>query len=256
MPSPFPGMNPYLEHPHTWKDFHETFIPTARAILSALVRPKYFVSIEENLYIQDWTDNGHFAGSADVAVGRRTGSSGIVAGGAVLTAPMRGKLIVPEGERLSYLEVRNRDDEQLVTVIELLSPTNKRGRDRDRYLQKRAAILTANVHFVEIDLMRAGPRLPVEELPVCDYYVVVSRADERPEVGIWPLKLRDRLPSIPIPLRAPDPDAQLDLQEALDRAYDSAGYEDYIYRRDPDPPLSPEDAAWAQQFVPKVEPRA
>lgn len=252
MPSPFPGMNPYLEHPHTWKDFHETFIPTARAFLAALVRPKYFVSIEENLYIQDWTENGHSIGIADVAVGRRHDAHGTTAGVATLTPPVRGQIRVPEAERLSYLELRNRDDEQLVTVIELLSPTNKRGRDRDRYLQKRAEILSANVHFVEIDLLRAGPRLPIECLPPCAYYVVVSRADERPDVGIWPVQLRARLPMIPIPLRAPDPDVELDLQDVLNRTYDSAGYEDYIYRRELDPPLSPDDDAWARQYVPSA----
>ena len=250
MPSPFPGMNPYLEHPKTWKDFHETFIPQARTALMEKVRPKYIVTIEEHLFIQDWTDEQRFIGSADVAVGRGEGRPGEIAASATLIAPSRGRIIVPEAEQSSFLEVRNRDDEQIVTVIELLSPSNKRGRDRDRYLQKRAEILQGVVHFVEIDLLRGGARLPVENLKPCDYYAVVSRVEERPEVGIWHIGLREQLPVIPIPLRTPDPDARLDLQEVLQRAFDSAGYADYIYRRDPDPPLSPEDAEWAKAFVP------
>jgi hypothetical protein len=92
--------------------------------------------------------------------------------------------------------------------------------------------------------------LPLENLPACDYYVLVSRVEERLDAGLWPIRLRERLPIIPIPLRPPHADAQFDLQEVLHRIYDAAGYEDDIYQGQPQPRLSPEDAAWAQQFVP------
>ncbi len=156
-------------------------------------------------------------------------------------------------ERLSFVEIRDRRDRQLVTVLELLSPSNKRqGPDREQYLAKRRQLLASDVHLIEIDLLRGGPRMPVEGLPDCDYCIVVSRVENRPEVGIWPIRLRARLPVIPIPLRAPDADARLDLQEALNHLYDAAGYEDYIYTGAPQPPLHPDDAAWARQFLPPM----
>src|SRR5437763_12039804 len=92
--------------------------------------------------------------------------------------------------------------------------------------------------------------MPLDDLPDCDYCVVVSRAEERPRVGVWPIRLRDRLPTVPVPLRAPDPDATLDLQAAVHRLYDVAGYHFYIYGGNPQPPLHPDDAAWARQFLP------
>ena len=103
---------------------------------------------------------------------------------------------------------------------------------------------------MEIDLLRGGQRPPLEELPFCDYCVLVSPCEKRPRVGLWPLRLRDRLPVIPIPLREPDPNAQLDIQEVLHDIYDRAHYETYVYDGTPNPPLSPEDEAWARQFMP------
>lgn len=91
--------------------------------------------------------------------------------------------------------------------------------------------------------------MPLRNRPTCDYGVLVSRAEQRPRAGFWPVLLRDRLLVIPVPLREPDPDAQLDLQEMLHRLYDAAGYEDYIYDGLPEPPLNPDDDAWARQLV-------
>jgi hypothetical protein len=210
MPSPFPGMDPYLEQVDLWQDFHQTFITLVREILSGRVRPAYMVRIEEYL--------------------------------------LAGKLGV---ERHCFLEVRDVRDRGLVTVIELLSPSNKRpGADRAQYLAKRRQLWHSPVHLVEIDLLRGFPRLPLDEPPDCDYYAMVSRAEQRPEVELWSLRLWDRLPEIPVPLRQPDPDARLDLQAVLNRVYDTAGYEDYIYGTGPEPPLAPDDAARARQFVP------
>src|SRR5690606_25208614 len=99
----------------------------------------------------------------------------------------------------------------------------------------------------EIGLLRGEPRLPSENLPGCDAYVMVSRVEERPNVGLWPVSLREPLPTIPIPLRARAADRHIDLQAILHQAYDAGGYEDYLYSRDPDVPLGDGDAAWAQQ---------
>ncbi|HUG89817.1 MAG TPA: DUF4058 family protein [Planctomycetaceae bacterium] len=218
MPSPFPGMNPYLEQDRVCHDFHETFLPAIREALVAQVRPKYLVKIEE----------------------------------VATAAPLYGRVpTAVDIEQLSYVELHDRDSLELVTVLELLSPSNKKhGPDREQYLSKRRQLLARTAHLVELDLLRGGPRLPLEDLPDCDYYAMVSRFDERPQVGLWPLKVREPLPVIPIPLRAPDPDARLDLKPILDRVYDAAGYEDYIYSGAPQPPLYPQDAEWAKPFIP------
>jgi hypothetical protein len=106
------------------------------------------------------------------------------------------------------------------------------------------------VNLVEIDLLRGGRRLPVEGLPECDYYALVSRPAERPDVGLWPVRLRERLPVVPIPLRPSETAARLDVQETLHRVYDEAGYQDYIYSGELTPALAADDAEWARQFVP------
>lgn len=207
MPSPFPGINPYLEQEDAWNDFHERFIPAAAEEIGRQVEPAYIVKIEQNVYVHE---------------------------------------IV---ERQSFLEIRDRAGRKLVTAVEL-SPSNKRsGSDRQQYLHKRKQYAESGVHLVEIDLLRGGPRMPLVPLPPCEYYVVVCRAEKRPNEGIWPVRLHEPLPTIPIPLHAGDADATLDLQALLHRVYDAAGYRHYIYDSPPDPPLPKEDAAWAEAIV-------
>jgi hypothetical protein len=149
-------------------------------------------------------------------------------------------------ETLSFLEIRDRESRELVTVLELLSPANKyAGPDREQYLAKARLLQRSLVNLVEIDLLRGGQRMPWLDMPPCDYCVVVSRVEQRPKAGFWPIRLRDRLPEIPVPLRPGDSDARLDLQEVLHRIYDAAGYEYHIYSGPPEPLLSGEDANWA-----------
>ena len=112
-------------------------------------------------------------------------------------------------------------------------------------------LLNGPVHLVEIDLLRGSPPLPAADRPDCSYSVLVSRAQARPNAEFWPIALRQRLPVIPIPVRAPDSDARLDLQAVLDRIYDDAGYADYVYEQNPYPRLNGEDAVWVRQFLPQ-----
>ncbi len=252
MPSPFPGMNPYLERETVWHDFHENFLPVAREILSAQVLPRYFIKIDEHMYVHELgQEERRFAGRGDLWVAPLAPARG---GGTATLLEAPGEVGVPQidVEGRSFLEVRDRESRQIVTVVELLSPSNKySGNDREQYLAKTRRLLWSDTHFVEIDLLRGGPRMPWLDLPPCDYCVVVSRAERRPRAGAWPLRLRDRLPVIPVPLRQGDADARLDLQEVLNRVYDAAGYQYYVYDDEPTPALSAEDAAWAQQFVPR-----
>jgi hypothetical protein len=246
-------MNPYLEQEDVWHNFHEQFMPHVMEVLVPQVRPGYIIKIDEHVYIHELpADERWFLGRADISLTQaRTPPSGSTTG-ALLEAPAYGH-IPPAVDivRQSFLEIRDRRNREVVTIIELLSPSNKEtGPDREQYLAKRRSLLASSVHFVEIDLLRGGPRLPLQDLPDCDYYALVSRCEERPRVALWPIRVRDHLPVIPIPLRAPDPPARLDLQAILHHLYDAGGYEDYIYTGTPRPPLHPEDAAWAQQLVP------
>jgi hypothetical protein len=253
MPSPFPGMNPYLEHPHIWHDFHETFCVACRTALMPSLRPKYYCRLDEHVYIRELPDDHRrLAGRGDVVITEVEPALPAPESTSTKTAtPVRGR-ILPYVDIFSEssLEIRDRDTNEVVTSIELLSPSNKlRGEDRNQFIAKRRTILDSHAHYVEIDLLRGGPRLPVEGLPRCDYYALISRAESRPDVEIWPCGLRQRLPEISIPLRASDKDISLDLSDVLQMAFELGSYDAVIYRRSPDPPLSVEDQAWADELI-------
>lgn len=254
MPSPFPGMNPYLEQPDVWHDFHQRFIARMGDEVACGIRPAYVTKVDENVYIHELdSDQRLLLGRPDVAVlegaGEDAGPRGLVA--TASQALTIGKLL-PTTDRIgeSFIEIRDAQDRDLITVIELLSPTNKRpGTDREHYLAKRRLLLSGNVHLVEIDLLRGNSRMPIDGLSDCHYCVMVSRSYQRPHVELWPLGLRDSLPIIPIPLKREDPDASLNLQQLLHEQYDAAGYDDYIYRGTPRPPLFSADAKWADEVL-------
>jgi hypothetical protein len=252
MPSPFPGMNPYLEQDALWQDFHLAFLPALRERLVPQVVPKYIVLLEEHIYVHDLpAEPRQFLGRADVAVAQTQEQPSGVSASTVLVAPTRVELLDEDVERVPFAEIRDRQTRELVTVIELLSPSNKRpGSDRDQYLAKRRALLSSHAHLVEIDLLRGGHPMPLAHRPPCAYSILVSRAEQRRAADFWPIALRQRLPEVPIPLRASDSDARVDLQDLLHRIYDAAGYEHFIYAGLPAPALSPEDADWARSLVP------
>jgi hypothetical protein len=116
-------------------------------------------------------------------------------------------------------------------------------------LAKRSALLESSANLVEIDLLRGGRPMPDANRPACTYSVLVSRRQDRPRCGFWPIGLRQRLPEVPIPLRLDDGEAHVDLQEALNRIYDVYGYEDFVYLGQPDPPLSTDDARWSEEIL-------
>ena len=258
MPSPFPGMNPFIEQDAFWHDFHLEFLPAIRARLVAQVRPRYIVMLDKHLYVQEVpAAPRRLVGRSDVSVASAKKARRKESGGAVgiLDAPTQVHIPIQDLRRVPFLEVRDRLGRELITVVEMLSPSNKRaGADREQFVARREELLQSIAHFVEIDLLRGGRPMPLENRPKCDYSVLVSRAETRPWAGFWPITLRQRLPIIPIPLRPGDSDAQIDLQQILDHVYDTAGYADFIYATRPEPRLSPKDAAWSRSFLPPAPP--
>ena len=257
MPSPFPGMDPFIEE-QKWVDFHHELIAVTREFLVPRVRPHYEVSVEERVYVEHAPNGNLELIRPDVTVLEREGqeapSKGAIATAtAVAVAPVVLTLLMPERMREAFLAIRKRETREVVTIVEVLSPGNKRpGSDgRREYLSKREAILQSAAHLVELDLLRQGKRLPtIEPLPPADYYAFICRGQRRPRAEVYPWTLRHPLPAIPVPLARDDPDVALDLHPIFNTVYDRAGYDYSLdYRRPIEPPLSDADTAWAKQIV-------
>ncbi|HSI34163.1 MAG: DUF4058 family protein [Phycisphaerae bacterium] len=255
MPSPFPGMNPYLEHDSVFHGFHQNLIVEIQRALVPQIRPNYFADTDVNVYIHELSGDERLLGRPDVHLaesGRQEAPRTAAPSATMTTTPAVRSAFAPAVDvvEVPFVKIMDRQSRRVVTVIEVLSRTNKlAGPDRAAYLAKRNDVRRSDVHFIEIDLLRAGEPMPLAHQPDADYRVVLARADERPAVTLWPIRLRGPLPTVPVPLRAPDPDAHLDLQAIFHRVYDAAGYADYVYARIPQPPLHPEDARWAESLV-------
>ena len=257
MQSPFPGMDPYLEDPSFWPDVHHGLISEMQAVLNRQLRPQYHVRVEERVYISDENDPGRKAIIPDLKIvemgfSDRPTTSFLEASTAV-AEPLILTTLIEDEIHEARLEVIDTNQQAVVTVIELLSPTNKINGSRGRasYEQKRREVMTSTSHFVEIDLLREGDHLHTRELlPPAEYFVHVSRKDRRPKGYVWPIRLPQRLPVIGIPLKDGDPDAKLDLQEVLTTAYERAAYDLQVnYRAEPTPRLAPELAEWANTLL-------
>jgi hypothetical protein len=167
-------------------------------------------------------------------------------------SPVVVSLPMPEEMHETFLTIREQATKEVVTVVELLSPGNKRpGSDgRSEYLRKRQEIIGSRTHLVELDLLRGGLRMPTADpLPRGDFFALVCRSRRyKAEVYAWPL--RHRLPKIPIPLANGDPDVEIDLQEVFNAVYDRAGYDYSLdYSRPVEPALNDSDATWAASIL-------
>ena len=252
MRSPFPGMDPYLEASSIWPDVHTSLMSVFREQLTPLIAPKYLAELETQIVIDHFDDDPQVV-LPDVNVTSPDVSAGAPSAVAVAApAPVQVRVPLDIPTRLVSVYIRQRETACLVAVIELLSPVNKRrGKGREEYLEKRRAFLTSPVHLIEIDLLRSYPRMPFDDpLPAAHYIVMVCKAGERPRSSVWPISVRQPLPTIPIPLLSPDPPVPLDLGQALRTAYERARYDLRVdYRKPPVPPLSPADAAWATALL-------
>lgn len=257
MASPFPGMDPYIEGRRLWVDFHNNLAGEIQAQLNSQIRPHYFAALTPYVTYEtiEIAQTERRAVRPDVAVLLR--SPVLPYGGAATVldaAPSENEIALDAPVELFSVEIRTSNQETLVTAIEILSPVNKQpGHDAHRdYLRKRQELLHSNAHLLEIDLLRAGARPPLRRQTVqAAYFIVLSRVEKRPIVDVWPLRLRDRLPKLPIPLRAPDTDAILDLSSAVRTVYERGAYDLRIdYNQDPPaPPLSADDAFWVEELL-------
>lgn len=260
MGSPFPGMDPYIESPELWSDFHNDLASEIRAKLNQTIQPNYFARLTPYVTYEIIEIGKTHGIRPDVGVWQPrppTGKSPTMA--ATLTpAPVESAVPLEIPLRLHRVEIRATATQELVTVIGILSPVNKRpGHDAYRdYRRKRRDLLRSPVHLLEIDLLRGGERPPLERpVPAAPYYVVLSRADYRPTVAVWPIQLADPLPVLPVPLLEPDPDAALDLGAAVAGVYERGAYASQIdYRRPPPPPeLSEAEQGWLEKLLPQQE---
>lgn len=259
MPSPFPGMDPYLEHPDFWQETHNRLIVAIAESVMPQIRPKYEIAIEKRIYeINDTNDNNGdslLVGIPDVAIKRQPNSPDLPTSSVATlttTVPTTVKVPIPEKIKQSYLEVREMATRQVVTAIEIISPVNKRsGEGRTTYLKKRQSILGSLTHLIEIDLLRGWQSMPIIDNSIqSDYRVLVSRSDRRPFAELYACNLRDSLPIFPLPLREEDVEPIVNLPALLTGVYDRAGYDYRIdYHQEPIPPLSEQDMVWVNELL-------
>jgi len=249
-------MDPYIEDPEIWSDFHSNLAMEIQSQLNRTIQPHYVARLTPRVTYEVIEIAKTQSVRPDVGIWQPQPPSrqGRLTAVAIPSAPTTSTIKMEIPLRLINVEVRKTGTLELVTAIEILSPVNKQPSHDTyhEYQRKRRELLRSAAHFLEIDLLRGGQRPPLEEpVPQAPYYVMLSRADRRPVVEVWPIQLQNNLPLLPVPLQAPDPDAPLDLSAALAAIYERAGYATLIdYHRSPPPPKLPEaDAIWLDDLL-------
>lgn len=246
MPSPFPGMDPYLEDSALWPGLHQSLITYIRDTLTPAVRPEYSARIGKRVYVVQ----PQRSIIPDVTLLQQPTPQPIPAGtaSAVQSIDIIDPFIVgfqPIEYREPYIDIVHNTSGDVVTVIEVLSPADKSGEDHNRYHQKREEILHSHTHLVEIDLLSQGqhsiavPKSALINLPLWRYIISVSRVETRAQQAeVYPIALKQSLPGFRIPLQAPDPDTAINLQAVFDQSYDNGGYAGFIdYDKPPNVPI-------------------
>jgi Protein of unknown function (DUF4058) len=255
MPSPFPGMDPYLEDPEIWSGVHAAILGAIQNRLGPAVRPHFVVRYAERVYRTNMEDPAFRLVVPDLRVigcSADQASTESKESGVATVEPIRVEVVDDEihDRSLQVIDVRDRS---VVTVIEVLSPTNKMpgSLGRASFLQKRKEVAATDAHWIEIDLLREGERTAhLPRVPDTEYQAYMSRAGKPRRGYVWPISLRKPLPAIAIPLRGEDPDVPLDLQAVINSVIERGSYDlDTDYSREPVPPLQSENAEWARQIV-------
>ncbi|MBD2311244.1 DUF4058 family protein [Desertifilum sp. FACHB-1129] len=258
MPSPFPGMNPYLEHRAFWSSFHTRLMVAIADTVAPQLRPNYYIEVETRTYQDQEEPEEILVGIPDAAVLAAQSTDRVeplrVESGATLTQKRPRSILLPQPTTLKerYLEVREVGTDTFITVIEVLSPKNKqKGKGRTAYENKRRRILGSLSNLVEIDLIRAGiPMTIIGKVQPSDYRLIVSRSSQRPQADLYDFDLREPIPSVPLPLRPEDEEPLIELQAIVQGVCDRAGYNERIDYSQPVPP--PKLSNTTQQWLDKL----
>jgi hypothetical protein len=254
--NPFPGMNPFFEQ--RWRDAHTRLITYLHDTVQQRLPEDLVAGVEEEVVAIDASERTTVC-RPDVQVRdpwtvKEPAVAAVAAEPATppATEPIR-VFLAEETER--WLEIREVSG-RLITVFELLSPSSKvESAERERYLRKRRGFISGGVNLAEIDLVRQGASLfpqPVRDVleragACCG--ICVFRAVRIAERELYPVRLRDRLPVIRVPLRPTDADLAVDLQPLVDQCHERGRYHLLDYQLDLDPPLPPEEAAWVAEVL-------
>jgi hypothetical protein len=258
MRSPFPGMDPYLEP--FWGDVHHTMINRSRAAIQKQLPADLVARVDERVFVEpsQRLPRNSIPVVRIVERGRREEPLIRASNGIAVAEPLVVHMEQSDPVRQGFIEIIDlKADRRVVTVIEILGPSNKiAGPGRDLYLKKQQELRQGSVSLVEIDLLRKGSRVlcaPFELIPEghrTPYAVCVRRGWKPLEIEYYRLPLRERLPAFLIPLRQIDHDIPLDLQSMIDQCWEEGRYGDDIdYREEPDPPLTGADAEWADSLL-------
>lgn len=259
MPSPFPGMDPYLEDPERWPDFHHALAERVKAALNKSLTEQYFARVEVRTVWYGENKGDVLIMYPDVAILRDAAAlyTPTLSPSPLHPAPIRRPTPLPQRVQLHTVRIYATQSRELITAIEILSPVNKIGEGLLKYQRKRQAITRLWVNLVEIDLLRGGqrPGSEVYEPPIdTDYVLLVNRSqiDEVRFSEIWPVALNESLPVIPIPLREPDADLLLDIGQLVQQVYEEGAYSREIDYQQPVPPpqLRPSMATWLAGIQP------
>jgi len=247
-------MDPFLEL-QEWEDFHSALNMAMRDHLALELRPNYAVRVERRIYVERGIEEPSLR-RADVAVlvdPLSDGARPATPGSTTMTLePVECIVPMAEEHRESRLIIRERDTMEVVTVIETLSPANKRpgSQGRREYLEEREAIPDTRASLVELDLLPGGQRMPVGGLPEGDYFALVRRGWRRSRADVYAWKLEDRLPVIPIPLKQGDREASIDLQVVVNDVYERAGYDMTLnYDAELTAPLNDTSKRWLRDTI-------
>jgi hypothetical protein len=243
-------MDPYLELPAYWSDFHYTFINYWREAIADALPADYEATLGERVYLVEHDPEARRLGYPDVAVTDADRPAGPAPYGPVATLePVTIPLTILEGPRETYIEVLHQPDRRLVAALELLSPANKEQPGRTQYLAKRHALIYQQVHLIELDLLLGGQRVE-ESLPQANYYYLLSRGDRRPDCQVYSWTLTQPLPTLPVPLLAPDADIHVDLAAVFAIAYERGRFRRRLPYQGPLPDFLPKkDRPWVDTLL-------
>lgn len=253
--TPFPGMDPYLEHPSLWPDVHNRLIAALADAISPTVAPNYYVGVESRAYVIK-PEGDRYIGRPDISVASPVPIS--------TPTPTRIQTVTideasvlevefPFGDEIThyYLEIRAVQTHELITIIEILSPVNKIDkRGRTDYEQKRYDVIMSRTNLIEIDLLRAGDPLPMNKEIKSDYRLLVSRSWTRRKAQLYAFNLHVPIPDFPLPLQQEDKEPLINLNQVLHDLYGRARFDLRLdYTQPPVPPLTEKQRAWATNLL-------